>query len=659
MSAVVSSTTTVLGGLSFALGKLTGMFVQSFNVYDNLVKTGMMSADASRGLTGGLSDLGTLMMESKVNLGTLNKVYTENSRAIKQYGSGAFVNSINDMRESMYQFGMNSNQFAEYFAGNLEEQRKLGFASRLTQAQQQSYLTKSTSNLFAFSKALGASYEELQRQAREATAGQDFEMFIRTMGDAGTKIKQSADMVSMGLGSDTGKLVAEFATLTEGMQGASPMFQQLYSNGLGPLADELWKLSRQVRSGTITQDNYQDAIKRATDVAKSYNTEENFQLLTNIKHTLGKGNEEMFNTILSFIQTSETLDKQRLSEIAAGNEQVESVKRVQDRWNHMFVSLQASIIKNFDELFTPGNTTLDRIGEFLRKVVDVISSDRFQESIEYLMNSIINLADSIANFRWQDVLTSPVTLAIAGIVAALVTFKSAIAAITTDIFSRSGSNNKTDKSGKNKSGPGGKLLKGAGLIGLGAAMPSSIGNIMDFGKAVYDLEKTHWSLNKSKESAAETDAELKKMWEDLSKRTGLTITSRSDFMSAEEKGLIKFNEGTGSYERTNSPNVNPLTYVPTNDDIGKWSSDGGFVPYSDRDIADREAKLQKEKEKLAKEAAAFVKNPATENIPLLNTSIQELVMITKESLALQKAQLEEQQRNTKVVARKNDPLIIS
>lgn len=391
--------TAAISGLASVAGRYVGMFSKTITEYTSLVSYGLMDS-ANGNITLG-EGMGQLMRISNANLTSLAEAFKENSQTIKIYGATPFVKTVNAVRESLYGFGMTSNDAVKFIGKNLEQQRKLGFLNRLSQNQQISYLHDSNSALFKFSKALGLSYEDLMKEAEEATAGSDFAMFLRTLdGDLAKNVKQSADIITYGLGSGIGSVITEMATLRNGTQGMSAAFATMHERGLGPLANELWDLSRQVRNGTITQENADKQLNRIFQTAKGYNSEELFTMLKSVGHVLGVSANEVFENLHNLAMRSEVLDKQQIAKIQAGNAQVADAMRFKDRWNNMFVQLQAAIASTFDKLLPPeGNSPLiKQLTDMFDWIANKIASPEFTKGLQDFVNSIVTVVTNLASF---------------------------------------------------------------------------------------------------------------------------------------------------------------------------------------------------------------------------------------------------------------------
>lgn len=377
-------------GLSYAVGKFTGLFTETLDVYDNMVKYGLMTEDAMYGLSGGMSDLGKLSDAAGVSIKTLEKASTSASRAVKLYGTGTFVNTINDMKESMYGFGLTTNQFAEYLAADLEQQRRYGFITRLSEKDYQTRLARSTDTLFKFSKALGASYEELQQQASQATAGADFALFVRSMGSAGEKIQESANMVSYGLGENVGKQISTLAAMDDALVQLNPTIQQLHKIGGTDLANAFIGLSRKVRAGTISQENAGQELTKFANSMGSIADPARLQQILAILGVEGADAASMLGDLAGIIQSGDLLNTftKSISEMEGANKQLAITKETQSKWNAIIVRMQSLFITQFDKLFSSQNA-IDGINAVLDGIHRLLGSDKLKGAIDKLFNYIL------------------------------------------------------------------------------------------------------------------------------------------------------------------------------------------------------------------------------------------------------------------------------
>ena len=91
-------------------------------------------------------------------------------------------------------------------------------------------------------------------------------------------------------------------------------------------------------------------------------------------------------------------------------------------------------------------------------------------------------------------------------------------------------------------------LFGAALKGLAAAViVESIANIIKMANAMTQWIKAELALRESQQLQAETASQLKKTYEDLSRQTGVTISSMSEFDELVRTGAIHMDEATGKW----------------------------------------------------------------------------------------------------------------
>lgn len=651
----VAIAASALSGLANVAGRYIGMFAKTYQEYDSIVKSGALDSINNNISLG--QGIGNLMRDSNANLSALSEAFIENSRAIKIYGARPFVQTANIMRDSMYGFGMTSNDTIKFIGKNLEQQRKLGFVNRLTQNQQIVYLKNSTSALFKFSKALGISYEELLKEAEEATAGSDFAMFLRTLGNGAEKVKHSADIVSYSIGGSLGSVIAEFSTLREGTAGMSESFVKMQERGLGPLANEMWSLSRQVRAGTITEANAQESLNNIFKTAKNYNTDELYTMLRSVSSVLGISADEMFKDLSTLAQRNDALEGINFKELKAQNDQVAQMKKLQDRWNNMFVQLQASVINSFDNLFDSEKSQLGKnVTDLFDKVAKFFASPDFIKTIDSTISSImavINMA--IDNFpmlvnkisslidkadQFIDKLNeltngNGIAAFVGAIIGGTILLKAAIGKLISVLsgaaFGKSLPSNtsttgtsRRNKSNKNKSRTPRMSLRGAGNVASKAALPAmaALGayQLFEFGKAAVQLEKTNASLIESKEGAARTSVKATSMVKQMNQQLGTNFKTLDQFVAAQEAGQLNFEaDSSGNFRR-----------IPIDPNARSNSS------------FDQDNKQDSTKDAIKQETESLLKPLSKSDINKDNNTVsklQELIDIQTNLLAMQERQL--------------------
>jgi hypothetical protein len=389
-------------GLSYAIGKITGLFTESLDVYENMVKFGLMTEDSMYGLSGGISDLSKLSDAAGISIKTLEKASTGASRAVKLYGTGTFVNTVNDMKESMYGFGMTTNQFTEFLAADLEQQRRYGFITRLSEQDYQTRLARSTDTLFKFSKALGASYEELQQQANQATAGADFALFVRSMGVAGEKIQESANMVSYGFGENVGKQISTLAALDDALVQLNPTIQQLHQIGGTDLANSFISLSRKVRAGSITQENASQELSKFANNIKSIADPARLQQILSILGVQGSDASSALADLASVLQSGDILNNldKSIAETKGMNDVLAETKKIQSKWNANIVRLQSLFIDQFDKIMNSKNA-IDAINSILDGIYKLLGSDKLKGVVDKLFDTLLSGIDKLATIDFN------------------------------------------------------------------------------------------------------------------------------------------------------------------------------------------------------------------------------------------------------------------
>jgi hypothetical protein len=431
---------------------------------------------------GGIERVRSVAAAAGLSLETYTKTVTENGKSLAMLGgnttAGAKIfGEVNKslqgpFQQSLARLGFSMEETAEYTAGYLAQQTRLGRAQRMTQQElnegAQDYLLQ----LDMLSRVTGMSRKEAQAALDAQTADKRFKLFYAQMGSMGDQTKNFMAGLSVA-NKDFSDGIADLI-MNNGVPSASNEMAQ----SIALQSPRLVALAQQLREGTISQEEANKVVReeaaRMEELAKTQGkTQAQF---LNLGSNVNLVNSSLVGMSNYGNKAADAAEAQRKAAENAARDQANLDKALLDLRN----TIMNALMPVFNILAGVITKSIPAITEFVTKFSNIVKDGGIKEGLIFIMKEIGSLLGSGLSSLLKELFTSPAV--IAGLVAGIGILFAASAAKAVlvkkieEAMTGGGKSGPDVDAGKGKGGAlkgvGMNLLRGGGLalVGTGASM---------------------------------------------------------------------------------------------------------------------------------------------------------------------------------------------
>jgi len=481
----VSDFTNALGGIPI-IGPIIGSLGNAMQgQIDKFRELSQVGADFG----GGIDQVRTEAARAGMSLDTFTSAITSNAGSLALLGgsaaSGAKIFAqVNKSLQGSFQqglarLGFSMDETAEYTAGYLAQQTRLGLAQRMTQNQlnkgAQDYLLE----LDKLARVHGMSRKEAQAALDAQTQDKRFQLFYAQMGSMG---KETSSFMA-GLQHTDKEFADGMADLI--MNNGIPSANNEMANSIALQSPALVAMAKQLRDGTITQEQANKVIRQEAKLAQQRASIDgkNMSLFTNL-------GSSVYNSTASLLKLQEhgsqaaTVTAEQAKAMKENAKNSANLDKSLLNLRDQFMTAVQPALKMFEGMLTGGVGTLEKfitaIANSMKTFMETVGDKGLGAAVGQALGDVIKSALSA-------LFSSPG--AVAGLVGAvgLLFGAAAVKQVVVQKLAELLSNNNTSRqvpggtveveSGKGggwkKTGLG--LLKGgaASVVGAGASMASN------------------------------------------------------------------------------------------------------------------------------------------------------------------------------------------
>jgi len=424
---------------------------------------------------GSIDNVRRVAAEAGLSLETYTATIKENGKSLAMLGgsttAGAKIfNEVNKslqgpFQQSLARLGFSMEETAEYTAGYLAQQTRLGRAQRMTQEELNEGAQEYLLQLDMLARVHGMSRKEAQAALDAQTQDKRFKLFYAQMGAMG---KETSGFMA-GLSSANKEFSDGLADLV--MNNGVPSANNEMAQSIALNSPRLVALAQQLREGTITQEEANKVVReeaaRMEELAKTQGkTQAQF---LNLNSGVYLANSSLVGMSKFGEKASEASRAQAEAAANAARDQANLDKALLELRNH----LMNALMPVFTMLTGAITSAIPAITDFVGKFATIVSGEGgIKEGLKFVMKEIGSLLGSALSEMLKELFTNPTV--IAGLVAGIGVLFAAQAAKAvlvqklTDAMS--GKNGAGVPDIDKGTGKGGKLLKGLKGFGIGGAL---------------------------------------------------------------------------------------------------------------------------------------------------------------------------------------------
>ena len=424
---------------------------------------------------GSIDNVRRVAAEAGLSLETYTATIKENGKSLAMLGgsttAGAKIfNEVNKslqgpFQQSLARLGFSMEETAEYTAGYLAQQTRLGRSQRMTQEELNAGAQEYLLQLDMLARVHGMSRKEAQAALDAQTQDKRFKLFYAQMGAMG---KETSGFMA-GLSSANKEFSDGLADLM--MNNGVPSANNEMAQSIALQSPRLVALAQQLREGTISQEEANKVVReeaaRMEELAKTQGKTQS-QFL-NLNSGVYLANSSLVGMSKFGIKAAEASDEQSKAAQEAAKNQANLDKALLNLRNQLMNALAPT----FGVLQKGIEKAIPAITEFVTKFANILESGGIKESLGFVMKEIGSLLGTALTAMLKELFTNPTV--IAGLVAGIGVLFAAQAAkaVLVEKLKDAMSGKKgadVPDTGSKGAGKGGRLLKGLKGFGIGGAL---------------------------------------------------------------------------------------------------------------------------------------------------------------------------------------------
>lgn len=436
----------------------------------------------------GIGTVRNIAAQAGMSLDTFTQAIGANSKNLAMLGGNAtagakIFGAVNKslqgpFQQSLARLGFSMEETAEYTAGYLAQQTRLGNAQRMTQTELNAGAREYLMELDKLARVHGMSRKEAQAALDAQTQDKRFKLFYSQMGSMGTETKS----FMAGLSNANKEFSDGLADLM--MNNGVPSANNEMAQSIALNSPRLVALSQQLREGTISQEAANEVIreeaKRMEDLAKTQGkTQAQF---INLGSGVYNANAALVGMSNYGKKAAEATEAQRKAQEDLSKNSANLDKALLNLRDMFMTALQPAL-KIFESMLTGGVGTLEK---FITSIAEAIKT--FMENVgnKGLGSAISSALGSVMKEAVIGLFSSPG--AIAGLVGAVALLfgaaavKQVVVQKLAELLTQKGTSGPGVDIGAGKGkgilGRVGGLLKGGGLLGLGGMAAEYAGDAL-------------------------------------------------------------------------------------------------------------------------------------------------------------------------------------
>lgn len=357
----VSDFTNALGGIPI-IGPIIGSLGNAMQAQiDKFRELSQVGADFG----GGIDQVRREAQDAGLSLDTFTSAITSNSKDLALLGGstsgGAKIFSeVNKslkgpFQQSLARLGFSMEETAEYTAGYLAQQTRLGHAQRMTQSQlnkgAQDYLIE----LDKLARVHGMTRKEAQAALDAQTQDKRFKLFYAQMGSMGNETKS----FMAGLQSADKDFADGMADLI--MNNGIPSANNAMANEIARTSPELTHLAQKLRQGSISQEEANKIIRKSATTAKQFESAQgvNSAMFLNLTGTIGLANASLVSLENHGSQAA-VVTAEQAKAMAESKKNSANLDKALLNLRDQFMTAVQPALKIFEGMLTNGVGTLEK-----------------------------------------------------------------------------------------------------------------------------------------------------------------------------------------------------------------------------------------------------------------------------------------------------------
>ena len=239
----------VLGVAATTIGYFTGILANQADSYTEAVRSGMALSSGLDGVTVGVGTFVKSVYDANLTFEKMADLQREYGATLNYYGITTFAQTSRSMTKSLGALGLNAEETASMLAEYMDTQRLLGYQGNMRSKAEQQRAQNAIEMFDRWSKVLGKSREEIQKQSNEQLKQVPVQAFLQT---ATEDVKRAFEEVSTSIaGTNFGPTLME--ALAQPIIQQSSLFTTLAEAGAADVGNALMDLQEAMKSGDITE----------------------------------------------------------------------------------------------------------------------------------------------------------------------------------------------------------------------------------------------------------------------------------------------------------------------------------------------------------------------------------------------------------------------
>ncbi len=368
---------------------------------------------------GSIDHVRSVAAAAGLSLETYTKTVTENGKSLAMLGgnttAGAKIfGEVNKslqgpFQQSLARLGFSMEETAEYTAGYLAQQTRLGRAQRMTQSELNEGAQEYLLQLDMLSRVTGMSRKEAQAALDAQTADKRFKLFYAQMGSMGDQTKNFMAGLSVA-NKDFSDGIADLI-MNNGVPSASNEMAQ----SIALQSPRLVALAQQLREGTISQEEANKVVReeaaRMEELAKTQGkTQAQF---LNLGSNVNLVNSSLVGMSNYGNKAADAAEAQRKAAENAARDQANLDKSLLNLRNTIMDALMP-VFKILTGVIT---SSIPAIEKFVKKFANLVEEGGIKEGLKFIMGELGSLLGSGLSAMFKELFTSPAV--IAGLVAGI------------------------------------------------------------------------------------------------------------------------------------------------------------------------------------------------------------------------------------------------
>ena len=448
---------------------------------------------------GSLINLRRQAAESGMSFDQFANIVSNNSEALALFGGSAREGAqrfaqVNKSLQTQFgpQFsalGMTVEETSEYLTEFLEMQTRLGRSNELSNRQLQTQTASYIMQLDELAKLTGRQRDEIAKSMQEQTQDARIRGILSTLDEGARAQLQGVLTMTEGMGPDFNEAIREMVAT-----GGAPMSD--FGRALVNANPELSSLSRGLRDGTVSQDQFMQAIREASSSVSDMTEEEKRSLAA--AAALGNEYARAQLSLIGFENIAENAAQ-------VTNEQREAMMRGNDAildFNRRIIQVRNQIVGSLidsdvfqtleggmnslielitsDQVMGELENVIQSISDFVSGMISDIEQDGLMPTLKKYLNegltNIGNVLGDILTSALTSAFTSPVVIGgIAGIFASKALINGVVSRLVPSLFSGN------DQGSRRSRGPARGSRTAGGRIGtnIGGALGGLTGGVIE------------------------------------------------------------------------------------------------------------------------------------------------------------------------------------